>query len=385
MIETENDLGLLEPASQRVETILRGRIESGVYSPKSWLPAERALAVELGVHRRSVRTAITRLVEAGLIEQRARCRPIVVGRDVATPLPKPAVGVAPGLVALIMWHGGFEQGTTIQQRIFWTVNEALSAQGYHALFLDPGGSDDVAGEDENALREGPLLQYALDHGVAGVIFYPYAYSSNLGLMRRVRSMMPLVLIDRMVPGLETDFVGMQNRDAMMSAVNHLIGLGHTRIACVCMPEPINSVQDRVAGYRSALHADGVKHGVRRNEIIINTDGAHYWDVFDAVVHMPAETRPTAIVCVNDYLAYNVCARLLAMGFRVPEDFSLVGFDNIIKVLPNGVGLTTVSQPYEEIGREAARLMLQRQTDRSTTCITKELSGQLVVRDSARPV
>ncbi len=385
MIETESDLGLLEPASQRVETILRGRIETGVYSPRSWLPAERSLAEELGVHRRSVRSAINRLAEAGLIEQKARCRPIVLGREASAPSTRTPLGVAPGLVALIMWHGGFEQGTTIQQRIFWTVNEALSARGYHALFLDPGGSDDVGGEDENALREGPLLQYALDHGVAGVIFYPYAYSSNIALMRRVRSIMPLVLIDRMVPGLETDFVGVQNRDAMISAVNHLLALGHTRIACVCMPEPINSVQDRVAGYRSAIQADGVSKGITRPEIIINTDGSRHWDVFDAVVNMSAATRPTAIVCVNDYLAFNVCTRLLSMGFRVPDDFSLVGFDNIIKVLPNGIGLTTISQPYEEIGREAARLMLQRQTDRSTPCIHRELSGQLVVRESARRI
>jgi LacI family transcriptional regulator len=384
MIDTENEIGLLEPASQRVESVLRDRIETGVYTPKTWLPAERALADELGVHRRAVRSAITRLVEAGLIHQKARCRPVVAGREMVT-ASRQQSAVAPGLVALIMWHGGFEQGTTIQQRIFWTVNEALSSQGYHALFLDPGGSDDVGGEDENALREGPLLQYALDHGVAGVIFYPYAYSSNLSLMRRVRSTMPFVLIDRMVPGLETDFVGMQNREAMMSAVQHLLSLGHQRIACVCMPEPINSVQDRVAGYRAALQADGTAHGVIRHEMIINTDGTHHWDVFDAVVNMDPATRPTAIVCVNDYLAYNVCARLLLHGFRVPQDFSLVGFDDIIKVLPNGVSLTTISQPYEEIGREAAKLMLQRQTDHTSACIKRELRGQLVVRESAQAI
>ncbi len=374
--------------SQYVEAVLRERIKDEVYPPGSWLPAERMLAGELGVHRRAVRAAISSLVSDGLIEQKSRCRPVVLedykSGKLSSGTTTNSLETKSNIVALVMWHGGFEQGASIQQRMFWVINQTLAKDGYHVLFLDPGGGDDVRGEQENALREAPLLEYAIAQNMAGMIFYPYAYMSNRELIREVSAKMPLILIDRMLPGVETDFVGVSNEQGMRTATEYLIGLGHKRIACVTFQEPINSVQERLAGYRSAIKNASSSKGIY-HELILVTDGDSQWAIFDSQFANNSENKPTAIVCMNDYLAFLVYKRLQLHGLRVPEDVSLVGFDNIAQVLPNGVGLTSISQPFEDVGREAARCLLKRIQNPELPTLHLALPTSLVIRESAREI
>src|SRR5438270_131865 len=80
--------------------------------------------------------------------------------------------------------------------------------------------------------EAARLQYAIDHEFGGMIFYAYAYRQNRELIREVAKRMPLVLIDRMLTGIDVDFVGIDNRQAMFEATRHVIELGHTRLAYV---------------------------------------------------------------------------------------------------------------------------------------------------------
>src|SRR5579862_9594725 len=150
-------------SAARAEAVLRERIESGVYPHRQWLPAERTLAAELGVHRGAVRDAIDRLAGDGLIQRSARCRPVVNwvsgtpsadGRK-RRPVLRPT---ASRFIALIMGHGGGEQGATVQQRIFWGMNEVLTRKGYHGTFLDMGEED--ISDEQNAQREEELLRYA---------------------------------------------------------------------------------------------------------------------------------------------------------------------------------------------------------------------------------
>ena len=277
-----------------------------------------------------------------------------------------------------MWRGGnLERTLAAQQRIFWGLDQALAAAGYHAVFVDIGA---LSSEEQNAAHEAERLRYILQHGFGGAVFYPYAYRSNQALIEAVRREIPLVAIDRRSAAAETDFVGIQNRQGMYDTVRHLIEQGHRRIAYVTKNEQVPAVQDRIQGYLDAIHEANL------DEILLSIPTrilAQAWTVVDTVFRLPPGERPTAAAVFNDYSAVDLALRLENLGLSVPEDVAITGFDDIVPVLPNGVGLTTAAQPYEEIGRKAAELILRRRKDLTAPIQSAELPAPLIIRESSR--
>ncbi len=379
--------------SDRVASVLSERIRSGLYTAGDLLPTERTLATDLGVHRRSVRMAIDHLVRDGLVSRRPNCRPTVGRPSLNTSSlnttdnggGKTLTQIsASNLIALIMWHGGgpMEQAVTSQQRIFWGMNQSLMKLGYHGVFLDLG--EQVGSEEENATREAAHLRYIRDQGFGGALFYPYAYRHNHDLVRKVSRSVPLVLLDRNISGVDVDFVGIENHGALFETTQHLIAQGHRRIAHVTSSEPIQSVQDRIQGYLDAMRS---ADSPDMTEMILymppyGDNDDRTWAAVDAVFRLPQDRRPTAAVCTNDYMAVSLARRLEFLGLSIPANVALTGFDNIVQALPNGTGLTTVAQPYEEIGSTAVELLIHRIQDRHSPLRSVELPARLIVRGSS---
>ncbi len=392
-------------ASERVADVLSDRIRSGLYGAGDLLPTERVLAADLGVHRRSVRTAIDQLVRSGLVSRRPNCRPTVRRASPEAPAAKaghdgsraaPRITTS-NLIALIMWHGGgpLEHAGTAQQRIFRGMNQALVKFGHHAVFLDVSEQVSPEGEhlgspEEIAAQEAAHLRYIQEQGFGGALFYPYAYRRNRDLAREVSRSVPLVLLDRRMAGVDGDFVGVDNVRAMREVTQHLIAQGHRRIACLTNSEPIHPVQDRVQGYIEAMRgADSAD----MTEMVLTVpphgeSDDRTWRVVDAVFRLPQEQRPTAAVCFTDYMAVGLAQRLESLGLSVPGDVALTGFDNIVPVVPNGTslpfgtGLTTMAQPFEEIGSRAVELLMRRLRDRQAPPASVELPARLIVRASS---
>lgn len=378
--------------------ILAERIRSGVYGNWSLLPTERVLAADLGVHRRSVRAAIDFLVRDGLVSHRPNCRPTVDWSPPQAPEDTQGGGRSrssristSNLIALIMWHGGgpLEHAGTSQQRIFWGMNQSLKTAGYHAVFLDLG--DVLRPEEEIAAQEAEHLRYVRDQGFGGALFYPYAYRHNRELAQEVSRSVPLVLLDRKISGADIDFVGIENYGAMFEITRHLIAQGHRRIAYVTRQEPIQSVQDRVQGYLDAMHAGdaSAENAPGLTEMVLTVPpypyrDDHAWAVVDAVFRLPEGQRPTAAACFTDYLAVSLAERLEFLGLSIPQDVALTGFDDIVPALPNGLGLTTVAQSFEEIGMTAVELLRRRRGDPLSPPESVELPARLIVRASSAP-
>lgn len=376
-----------QPASARVAALLAERIRAGAFHSGDPLPTERVLAADLGVHRRSVRAAIEQLVQEGLVTHRPNCRPTVEWPRLEPPAAvssasAPRISTS-NLIALIMWHGGgpLEHAGTSQQRIFWGMNEALAKAGCHAVFLDIG--DVLRPEEEIAAQEAEHLRYIRDQGFGGAVFYPYAYRHNRALVEEVSRSVPLVLLDRKISGVEIDFVGVENHDSLAQITEHLAALGHRRIAYLTGYEPIQSVQDRVMGYLDAIRGGG---DPALREIVLTMPPPpredHAWTVVDAVFRLPESQRPTAAACYTDYLAVDLAERLEQLGLSVPQDVALTGFDGIVPTLPNGLGLTSAAQPYEDIGFAAAELLLRRRENGYLPPKSIELLAPLVVRASS---
>ncbi len=385
-----------QSASERVTDILAEQIRAGVYKAGDPLPTERALAASLRVHRRSVRTAIEHLVREGLVSHRPNCRPTVADRSLSQPpdatrakseaaagSSAPSQISASNLIALIMWHGGgpLEHAGTSQQRIFWGMNQSLMKLGYHVVFLDVGSRVGVL-EEEDAEREAAHLRYVRDQKFGGVAFYPYAYRYNHDLVREVSRSIPLVLLDRKLPGVDVDFVGIENHKPLFDLTQYLLAQGHRRITHVTRIEPIHSVQERIFGYLDAMRSADA-HDMREMLLSIPPyDEDRAWNVVDAVFRLPKDQRPTAAVCFNDYMAVSLAERLDFLGLSVPHDVAITGFDDIIPDLPNGVGLTTAAQPYEEIGTTAVDLLLRRIREPSAPAKSVELPVRLIMRESS---
>jgi LacI family transcriptional regulator len=347
-------------------TTLQNRILSGEYRPGEWLPPERQLASEMGVNRRTVHRVILRLAETGLVD----CQPgrrTVVRAPVTTKTHYPTI-------ALLM---GNEPMYHAFQVVLHGCEPVLRTAGYRILFMDTWGQTVEVAQG----REREALANLIDHPVDGVIFWcqsPEASATQIRMLQE--SGVACVAIDREIPSLDTDFVGIDNVDAGRCAVEHLLALGHRRIALATGQESTSSVQGREAGYREAL----ARHGIPLDESLIYRIHGPIPESearSKAAEIASAVDRPTAIFAVNDVLALRLATFLREDGLRIPEDVAVVGFDNMEALSLMRTGLTTTDQPYESVGRQAARLICRRIATPDAPIQHVLLPTSLVIRGS----
>lgn len=188
--------------------------------------------------------------------------------------------------------------------------------------------------------------------------------------------MPLVFVNHRVAGAAS--VAIDDAAGAMVATQHLINLGHRRIAFVGIRhEPGLRVSSaaRLAGYRQAMKAAKV---AARDQLLISTPRPV--DGQDVVSQLLAQARPaTALLAESDDLAMRVLAALWGMGLRTPNDVSVVGFDD--HAMASVFGLTTVAQPVDQLGRQAAELALALAAGDSPSPRAITVPTSLVLRDT----
>jgi LacI family transcriptional regulator len=193
---------------------------------------------------------------------------------------------------------------------------------------------------------------------------------------------PIVTIDPVnIPSPEIPSVGATNFNGGMEATGHLIGLGHRRIGFVeGPPEAMVSIARR-HGYHAALSRAGL---ALEPELI--RPGPFTFDAgFTAAAELLALTeRPTALFAANDAQALGAIEAARTLGLRVPEDVSVVGFDDMTASRWSAPPLTTVRQPLAEMGRVAMQRLLRLVAGEQLTSPRIELATQLVIRKSTAP-
>lgn len=192
---------------------------------------------------------------------------------------------------------------------------------------------------------------------------------------------PLVAIDPLGDLFPTPAVGSNNWSGALAATRHLLDLGHRRIGLLTGPVRDLSARARVDGFRAALDYAGVPFDPdleRRGEFTFE-DGR---DLGAQLLARP--DPPTAVVCGDDLQAMGVYAAARDAGLRIPDDLSVVGFDDVEQAAWLAPSLTTVRQPFAEIGATAARLALTMADGRAPAQERYELGTTLVVRASTAP-
>jgi LacI family transcriptional regulator len=176
------------------------------------------------------------------------------------------------------------------------------------------------------------------------------------LVRLHKQGFPVVLVDDQRPPTSTPWVGADNYHGAHMAARHLIDLGHRRIAHIAGPHQHLCSQERCQGYTDALQEAGITVDSRLIvEGNFTTKGGRV--AANALLTLPPEARPTAIFAANDQTAYGVMAAAEEHGLHIPRDIALVGFDDISSAAHVRPALTTVRQPFAEMGQHATELLL----------------------------
>ncbi len=196
-----------------------------------------------------------------------------------------------------------------------------------------------------------------------------------------KNLPPLIMACEYAPELELPTVHIDNLTAAFDAVNYLTKLGHKRIAELSGPKDSALCQFRHQGYQQAL---------RRANISINNFYIHFEDFsFEAgerAMHqlLSLPSPPTAVFCHNDMMAIGAIQKAKLMGFRVPQDISVMGFDDIEFSKYCEPPLTTISQPRYEIGRQSMQMLLDQLHGNAIQSGSRLLESKLVVRQSTAP-
>jgi LacI family transcriptional regulator len=197
-----------------------------------------------------------------------------------------------------------------------------------------------------------------------------------------RAGLPLVVLDPLhLPHSDVNSVGSTNFAGGMAATQHLLALGHRRIAYLGGPAIAVCTQARMHGYRAAMEADGVplpRAYARTGEFTYETG------VRGAAALLDLAEPPTAIFTGNDEIALGVIETARARGLRIPEDLSVVGFDDTLLAQMASPPLTTVRQPLREMGGVAVRTALRLANGEKVESHHIELATELVVRASTAP-
>jgi len=197
-----------------------------------------------------------------------------------------------------------------------------------------------------------------------------------------KSDIPYVLVNAPCEDPKLNCVAVSNRKGAYEAVKYLIGLGHKRIATIHGALNIGPGTERLEGYKSALRDNGL---TVHEELI--ADGNFYRNTaYDKMAGLLGSTvPPTAVFVASDEMALGAVKAIREKGLRVPDDISIIGFDDNPMCREMSPQLTTVRQPISEMGRLSAEMIIKLIDKSEKPGIKKVLETELVIRDSCKPV
>lgn len=238
----------------------------------------------------------------------------------------------------------------------------------------------LSNSDQNKEKEMHLINTLLGKQVDGLIFMG-GEITEVHVEEFKRSPVPVVLAATLDPNNETASVNIDYRQGAHDAVTDLLNKGHKKVAIVSGPleEPING-EEKFVGYRSALEENGIE--VKQDLIYV---GDYTYDSGIEAIQkfMEADDKPTAIFVGNDEMALGVIHGAQDMGYHIPNDLEVVGFDNTKLATMVRPTLSTVVQPMYDIGAVSMRLLTKLMNNETVEEKTVVLPHRIQYRDSTK--
>lgn len=263
---------------------------------------------------------------------------------------------------------------SIQDSFFPGVTNAIESR-----LAKHGYSVILANINADSTVEKAKIHHLLDWRVDGLIVACAQSPGDAGFYWQLwERKIPMVLIDRFFPQTPFYSVITDDHSGAAQAVEHLLSLGHTNIACAGSSLSVSTNSLRHAGYVDTL----AKHGIIPNpdlslELPPNEAGGA------SAIHrlMTITPRPTALFCFTDLMAIGAMKECLRLGFRIPEDLALVGYADLAHSDMLKIPLTSVCQPQELLGESAADMLIAQMDGDDIGEPLKSLPVSLVIRES----
>lgn len=250
-------------------------------------------------------------------------------------------------------------------------------RGIEDTSFDQGYSVILCNSDNDLDKERHYTNVLVEKQVDGIIFVAAGLSSENIYALQVRGV-PLVLVDRHVPEVLVDNVLTDNLLGGRLATNHLIELDHRIIGCISGPKGVRLSSERIDGYRQALKSAGISLDPR---MIVEGDFQYQSGYEGSKALFNQQPSPTAIFACNDLMAIGVYRFAHENNLNVPEQLSIVGFDDVRLSAYTNPPLTTVHQSKHEMGSKAAKLLMERIADQDLEPRQEILATNLIIRGS----
>jgi len=364
---------------EQITRQLTERLRTGVYEAGAFLPAERLLAEELGVSRPTLRKALAPLLDAGVLTNHpgVGTRVVRAARNQFAPAnglqkegerdgqrePRPDWRV----IAFLL--------PDINNRFFIEVAETIEytalQRGYQLLLCN---------SRHQASLESVHLRQLAARNVDGVIIGHdpnQELPDTVSLLEEAR--IPFVFLFSASRKASHDSIVMDEQAGVQQVLKYLISLGHREIA-FCRPVASATPHPREVAFREIMRR---RDGGAREPFVLPFEDLEGPSGPDAVRALLGSVGPpTAIFAGNDHCALILLKHLAALGVRVPDDVSVVGFDNLSFTEHLMVPLTTVDQPKQEIGRRAVELLMERiESPGASEPRHEVLHPHLIIRES----
>ncbi|QMV43152.1 GntR family transcriptional regulator [Cohnella cholangitidis] len=345
-------------------------IASGKYRPGDKLPSENELAEQYSLSRQTVRQSIGELVTEGWL-----AREQGKGTFVSRQSPERRSASGNRTVGVIT--------TSISDYIFPSI-----VRGIEATLKEKGYRMLLSSTDHRKDRERECLEMMLSHSVCALIVEPTKSAEGNPNFDNYLAIedhgIPMVMINESYPDMEFPSVRVDDDAGGFMAASYVIGLGHRRVAGFFKTDDLQGVR-RMKGFIRACR----EHHIPSEASMIvrystEDKGEHPHRMLREM--LMSDQSPTALVCYNDQLAISLLDTVREIGLRVPEDLSIIGYDDSFLATATEIKLTTIEHPKSGLGEQAANLLIA-QMEKGTAPPNEEMlyPPKLIVRQSTMEI
>ncbi len=359
-----------EPKYLQLKRIMKQYLAQEQYEADQKIPSETELMARFDVSRGTIRQTLAELVNEGVIYKKQGSGSFFSGKYGDDRRERSGLI---GVITPTMFK-------YIYPQILQGINDVVQQKRYNMVLSGSGG---------NSENEYPHLEQLLRRGIEGLIFEPtgspkrFQETSVFELSNN--SQIPVVFMDWALDDSSISYVSLDDVEGGFRATNYLIEQGHRRIGYVYMANHVPAVL-RYKGYRKALELHGIPHDSRleKSRPIFRWVQADYaYGLSKELLALGAD-RPTAIFFFNDEAALRGYAAIREAGLRIPDDISVMGFDDSHLATLAEVPMTSVVHPKYQIGKWATEMLFEQlETGGRNTPRQMILHPSIAIRDSVK--
>ena len=337
------DVNNSTPKYLQLKEIIKHHFENEHYRTGQKIPSETELIQQFNVSRNTVRQALGELVNEGFIYKRHGSGSFFSGKTEGELKRSYLIGVITPFIS-----------SYIYPPIIQAIDDVAHQKRYNIVLASSKGDRE---------KESTCLEQILERGVDGLLIEPAGGFHDIQESRAFNVVkelvIPSVFMNWAINDSEISYVSLNDTDGGFKATSYLAEAGHKRIACVYPDDHIPGIQ-RYQGYRKALEAFGIQHNSRleKSTTIAKWNEAEHIDRLITELIDLGDDMPSAIFFFNDNAALRAYITFRETGLKVPDDISIIGFDDSELATLTDVPLTTIVHPKYQIGKWAAEILFE---------------------------